>query len=239
MEERDYHYIIGTCKAVHCSESAQVGSCGRFHWRPAWPSTYGHHALSAGTLTPGNCFVSTAGSGSCAYAGVSGGTAADITWIQLSGFGSNGSGSFLDFGNSGSGFASGSTVGGTIPVSWLLSVSGSSLDTDPVNFFFSIGLNWMVSGGASSGSFYALSGSWIAPGTYSGSGTISLPASTLLGWDASLYTSNSGGTAYSINIPGGSTVDLNPGSATPEPGSILLMGAGGVAMLLVRRRKQA
>jgi hypothetical protein len=196
----------------------------------------------AGSLTPGTCnaFTNTSGSGVCFYgaAGV-GGSVGDVTWMQMAGSGFTTSGGFLDFGNSGSGVGTGTIAAETIPVSWLLSVSGSNLAADPVSFFLQIGVLISVSGGATNEFSFFQSGSWSTAGNQSGSGTFAVPSGSIVGWDMTLSTSDST-SAYSINIPGGSTVDLNPAStATPEPGSILLMGAGGAAMLFLRRRKKA
>jgi hypothetical protein len=46
---------------------------------------------------------------------------------------------------------------------------------------------------------------------------------------------------FSVTIPGGGTLDLNPTvvSTTPEPASLLLAGAGGAFLLFLRKRKRA
>jgi hypothetical protein len=193
----------------------------------------------AGTLSPGNCYVSTnGGSGSCTFNSNGTGTAGDLTWIQMSGFGSAGSGGFLDFGNSGSGVASGSVSAETIPVSWSFTVSGSNMAADPVYYSIQLGLLYSIGSGGSTEVDFRQSGSWTAPGLETFSASFSVPAVALTGWDIGLYTSDND-SSYSINIPGGSTVDLNPGATTPEPASMLLMGAGGAALLVMRRRKRA
>jgi len=189
----------------------------------------------AGTLSPGNCYVSTnGGSGSCTFNSNGTGTAGDLTWIQLSGFGSAGSGGFLDFGNSGSGVASGSVSAETIPVSWSFTVSGSNMAAHPVYYSIQIGLIY----GSGSEVDFNQSGSWTTPGLVTFSASFNAPAVALTNWDIGLYTNDSG-SSYSINIPGNATIDLNPATATPEPASMLLMGAGGAALLVMRRRKRA
>jgi hypothetical protein len=48
------------------------------------------------------------------------------------------------------------------------------------------------------------------------------------------------GGRYEIDIPGGSTLDLNPNPATtPEPSTLLLTIPGVGALLLLRRKKRS
>jgi hypothetical protein len=158
----------------------------------------------------------------------------------MSGFGSPGSGGYLNFGNSGSGVASGSSSAEAVPVSWLLSVSGGNIPNDNIYYDLTVGLIFAgPSGGGNVYALYETSGSWTSGGTYSGTGSISSPGGSLVGWEIQLSTGDSSGSSYSINIPGGMTIDLNPGATAPEPASMLLMGAGGAALLVMRRRKRA
>ncbi|MBZ5605252.1 MAG: PEP-CTERM sorting domain-containing protein [Acidobacteriia bacterium] len=189
----------------------------------------------AGTLlsTPSSCFAGTNGSGSCSVfeAGPVGGNS-NLNWLQLSGTGTAPvSGGFVDF--FGSGGATGVLPGGSVPISWDFFV------TSP------------VSGGTnvSWGVFFALDGNFGFV-SYSGSGValtdteitgtafLTIPSGgNVTDWAMSITTS--GSTTYSLNVPGGASLDLNPTSATPEPATIALTVAGSGLILLLRRRKRA
>ena len=71
-----------------------------------------------------------------------------------------------------------------------------------------------------------------------GSATIQMSDKNVTGYEIFLQAVNSVNSSFSVNVPGGETLDLNPASVTttPEP-SGLLLAAAGVAGLLWRRKK--
>lgn len=183
--------------------------------------------------------TSTNGSGSCSVyqAGATGGNAG-ANWLALEGNGSSGpSGGFISFfvGISG-GAANGAPLSaGPVPVSWDFFVNASGGSAISWDVYFDI---YNTSGGTSS--FYE-NGSASPNTEVTGSGFLNYAGGNVGAYDFGIDTSNNGST-YSLNVPGASTLDLNPGGAsspTPEPASLMLTAAGGAALLLLRKRKKA
>ena len=72
-----------------------------------------------------------------------------------------------------------------------------------------------------------------------GQGAITIVSATASNFFIDLFATSP--IPFTLNVPGGATLDLNPSTratATPEPASLLLAGAG-IAGLLWRKRKQA
>jgi hypothetical protein len=189
----------------------------------------------AGTiLDTTQCYTYSQSGGSCAtvQAGPTGGNS-QANWIQLYGqgsaFGSSGSYS-LEFSPSG-GYASGSFTASSIPVSWDFFVYSSGTQVNYELIFAFQELNYYT---------YDMSGSTTGSsgGTeVTGSNFINVPSGgNATGWniDLSFYSSS----PFSVVVPSGSTADINPASATPEPATLLMTAAGG-ALLLLRRKKRA
>ncbi len=173
--------------------------------------------------------------GSCvASSGTGGNSGANA--LSLSGNGqatSEGGGVGLVFGSSGS--ATGSFTG-NLPVSWDFTVS-----SDASAIFYNLSISAFTdSVGGSGGSVFATSTGSVASGTrVIGSSALFLFPDTL-SWSIDLTVSTSTGTSLNVDIPVGSTIDVNPNVAsTPEPASFALLGLGTLALGLIRRRKTA
>jgi hypothetical protein len=189
----------------------------------------------------GNCSasVSPVGSGSCSsfVQGAIGGNGA-ANWIAIGGTGSliYPSGGSIGFGISGGG-ASGSLGPGTIPVSWDFTLNSSSAGTIDWSLYFYVSFY-----GGGSDSFF-LNGFTRLNGTSSveveGTGTIPIGRSgNVDGYGISFFSDSYGSfIAYSVDIPMGTSLDLNAGTAAPEPATLLLVPGAG-AVLFLRRKKQ-
>ena len=132
---------------------------------------------------------------------------------------------YAGLGNSGSGTSNGGLLTGNVPVSWVFAVNGNSGAVGwSVDF-------WLVySGGEYS---FSTSGS-TSGGQVTGSGSISVPtpeAITAYG----INITASGSSSFTLTAP--LTLNSTPASSAPEPGALLLMGAGGAALLLVRKKR--
>lgn len=211
-------------------------------------------SAQAGAITPitfssGSCNVGS-GSGVCVAAqNANPGTDVNSPWVQVFSSGAITPDSNKAISLSGGGSATGSTTTGeVIPISW--------------DFF--------INSGSSSGSvFYALNiGLGGSGGGFAGTQTTAAIGSEVTG--STMITIASGGSVddfsfsleifgngfpsqqpagfssviaeppFSLTIPGGSTLDFNPGVAspsTPEPASLLLVGAGGVLLFLKKRKR--
>lgn len=174
----------------------------------------------------------TGGSGSC-FTGspsASGGNSS-AGWVQMFGTG------FTADGNSGGFFASGGANGallaGSVPVSWDFSVtSGSGA------FFYDVFFDLFFSGGSVG---FDSSNVASAPTEITGSGSIILPSGGvgIIGYDIGLNTNAANSSfGYTLTVPGGSTLDLNPASGVPEPATLLFTAVGGGMLLMLRRRKK-
>jgi hypothetical protein len=193
----------------------------------------------AGTLGTGSC-TTAGGSGSCTITQASAtGANPALNWLQLAGSGSTTTGQ-LFFGTA-IGSASGSAPSqGTIPVSWYFEI----IDPGSLTIGWSLGAN-IIGSNSQPGVFP--SGSVSSTQFVTGSGLIHPNGGTLSSYilEASFQVQGPPGQgAFSVLIPAGSTIDLNGTttagpSGTPEPGSVILMGTGGAALLLLRRRQRS
>lgn len=201
-------------------------------------------AKAEAILTSDACTVTT-GSGSCgiSLSGVSGGNMhLNSAFLSTSGSTVLSVGSAIDFsGGSPSGGATGS-YNGKVPVSWdfdLIEVNAVRVIDWTLTFTLNGSGGGAVATFSKSGSASTSSGGGTA---VSGSGNMPTPgASTpIFGYTITLDTTTmSGKGSYEINIPVGSTLDLNPDpGSVPEPSTLLLMVPGVGALLLLRRKKQ-
>jgi PEP-CTERM motif len=138
---------------------------------------------------------------------------------------SGGNTDFASFSNSGGGTAIGTLPVGSVPVSWDFTVM-DNLGT--VNWSLQFLLSF------ADGAFtFSTSGSTTG-GEVTGSGSINVTgAEAILAYGIEI--SASGGSAFNLAVP----LTLNSAAQTsaPEPASLLLMGAGGAALVLLRRKK--
>jgi hypothetical protein len=200
-------------------------------------------AAHAGSVSPvvfgtgANCSSSAvSGSASCtSVQEASTGGNANANWVAFFGSGtSNASSAAIDFGISG-GSVSGFLPAGNIPVSWVFDLSSPTSGSVGYTLFFELGVQPTV--GPEYFPSFTFSSSAGSNSHVASSGSISVPTSgTVLFYDAVLDTSAP--FSYSVNIPSGSTVNVNQVSATtPEP-TTLLMLPGAAAILFLRRRKR-
>lgn len=164
----------------------------------------------------GTCVLSTSPTGGSTF----------MNQLILTGSATAASGGFANLSNSGSGTTNGAILpAGSIPVSWVFQVTGNSGQVE-----------WSVEfelEGALNNYFFSQSGS-TSGGMVTGSGAIVLGSSdTINGYDIEVDTNGTG--SYSLSAP----LNLNASlSSAPEPTSLLLMGAGGAALLALKRRKK-
>jgi hypothetical protein len=184
-------------------------------------STSGIGGLAAG----GSCGFSSMGSQN----GVQG-ISLSASQTLMAGFSGSGLMSMvLDWGGSisnGSGMS-----GGSIPVAWLFSVTPSVSGGGFLSYLLTASVDggaptMLASGGLSSSGVTTIQGSadW----------SLSGPSS----YDIQLQVTDSnafGGDSIAVDVPAGSTIDIN--AAAPEPSSLLLLGPGAALLLLRRRRK--
>lgn len=181
-----------------------------------------------------NCVATTlTHSGGCTAA-IQGLPGADSEFPWVSVFGSIvdnvGTSSMLDA----TGSASGSTVGGDIPVSWLFSLLSTKSGTADWNVSATL---WDTDNDVLG--FFFASGSTGFNSTVSGSGTMTVSPGDVGSWEFSVSANeNSGNFTYTLKVPGNASIDFNP-QETPEPSSLLLGLTGGGALLLLLRRKKA
>jgi hypothetical protein len=188
----------------------------------------------AGSFSAGGCGLMT-GSGSCTVSQASStGGNSQANWLQMfgSGWAQSSGGWMAEF------FASGGASGslsGNVPVSWDFSVNNVLDPTVDWSVDFEVFYNMSGSQSIQTAEF-SQSGSGSTPFSASGSGLLSLPNGAMLnGYSMDLFTSSSG--AFTVDIPENLTMDLNPASGVPEPSTILLVSAGGAALLWRRRKK--
>jgi hypothetical protein len=119
----------------------------------------------------------------------------------------------------------------TIPVSW---------DFDITNNHPGRTVSWtllieiLTSGPTYGDTFTGSVGSSANPQEVSGFSAISGVFGTVTGWEIQLTALGSAASdSFSLDIPGGATVNINP--VVPEPASLFL-AAGGAALLLLRRK---
>jgi hypothetical protein len=168
-----------------------------------------------------NCFAES--SGTCTLTTNPTGGNAFLNQVVMTGTAVS-SGGFANLGNSGSGTTNSGSFSGIVPVMWNFSITGNS---GPVE--------WSVDFNLNEGAFdFSMSGSTTG-GTVISSGSISVPTSTSI-FAYSMNVSANGSGGFTLTAP----LVLNSAAQTsaPEPGSVLLMGAGGAALLLVRRKRK-
>lgn len=202
------------------------------------------------TFSSGSCQVGS-GSGACfAVQNANQGTDLNAPWVQVY---SNGV-ITADSGNAvslnGGGTASGSTTTGeVIPISWDFFVNSVGNSSGSVAYSLSLGLDGSGGGFAGTSDFASI-GSEVT-----GSSAITIVSGgSVTDFNLSLvifgngfpqeqqpagFSSLSESPTFSLTIPGGSTLDVNPGAATPEPASLLLAGAGGALLLLFKKKRRA
>ncbi len=122
----------------------------------------------------------------------------------------------------------------TVPVSWDFDITNRhSGTTVSWNLLFEI----FTSG--NSPSTESISGSVGSSSTaqeISGAGDISGVSGSVTGWEIQLTaTSSTPQDTFSLNIPGGATLNLN--SPTPEPSTLFLAGAGLAGLMFKKRTK--
>jgi hypothetical protein len=163
---------------------------------------------------PGSCVLTTSPTGGNTF----------MNQVTLTGTATT-SGGFASLGNSGSGTSNGGLLSGNVPVFWDFTITGNS---GPVGWSVFFDLNY--SGGDD---FFSLSGS-TAGGEVTGSGSISVPtAINVISYGIGISANGSG--SFTLSAP---LVLNSTQSSAPEPGSLLLMGAGGAALLIGRRKKR-
>lgn len=190
----------------------------------AVPAAFGQVTFN----TDGTCAFSGSFGGSCAVQSVSPGGNAAANEISLFGNGSTNVGLDFSYSGSASGFLQNTAA---LPVDWNFSlfnlttqlpVGGNSVGTSAnITLTFTIFEN----SGSSVSAVENLG--TLGIGTYTGSDTLNVAPGFVSGYSIELNGA-SGSSAYTINIPGGATLDLNGAvsTATPEPSSADLAGAG-------------
>jgi hypothetical protein len=136
------------------------------------------------------------------------------------------------------GSVSGGAIIAPIPVDWLFNF------TSDVSSTFSWGLNLKLNGSSVplTPSPDPVSGSYFGFGTHQISGTALIPAveGLITSYDLLLQISDSGTTVgtFTLDVPAGSTLDINPVGAAPEPSAFFLATPALGLLLLRSRRKQ-
>jgi hypothetical protein len=197
-------------------------------------------------LSASGCQVNSIGSfssGFCTTSSVNPGGVDGINWIQIFGDGYAYSFSGGSFGIQFSAFGSGDggdSPSGLMPLAWDFTIS-DAFDTQDISYYLSFEFFDNNSGSY----FHSESGSGL--GRVTGKYSLAIPNSGIISWSVNLVVQGttmngefSEGSSFFVDIPEGTTIDLNPVDATvPEPSSLLLALPGGAYILLRRRRKQA
>ena len=193
--------------------------------------------FSGVNFATGSCTVTT-GTGTCTNTQVAAqGGVPGANWIGVSSNAVNsvssdfgGSSLKLTAAGSASGFFS-STV--FMPVSWdffITNNTGDTVDWDVLYEVFYQGISSVgqIIGHDSTAGLLEIKGK----------GNFQIPAQSLTGYSIVLTASDPSSGNFTVTVPAGATLDLNPASVTttPEP-SGLLLAAAGVAGLLWRRKK--
>jgi len=191
--------------------------------------------LSGVNFGTGSCSV-LIGAGSCSntQTATQGGLAS-ANWIGVSSglINSNSSGGsgFVELratGSAGGSFSS--TV--SLPVSWDFFINDTAADSIRWDLLFSVDTN-------STTFSVAPFGFDTAAGISEIKGSANIPIispQSVIGYTVQLTVGKSTNSSFTVTVPGGATLDLNPATVTPEP-SGLLLAAAGVAGLLWRRKK--
>jgi hypothetical protein len=175
------------------------------------------------------------GTGSCALvwadAGAPGGDP-NMNWLQLYGTGNSafvedGGHYVLSFSASG-GSDNSAFPAGSIPDSWNFTVNSASVSPITWTVSFTMGVSGNYQGTTDTGS--------VAPGTnVTGSDLITFGTGGTVGYYY-IGISLSSASPFSVSVPAGSTIDLNPASVSvPEPGSMWLVAAGAACLPLRRK----
>ena len=180
-------------------------------------------------FSTGACFA-TSGSCNIFQESATGGDT-EANWVSMTGSGTSNGGGNLQFGISGQA-ASGTAVGGTMPVLWDFDITPVGGDSPSIQW--SVNFEVSVISGSN-----LLMPSFTQQGVSSaheitGYGTLALPVGTVISYTLNLSTDSA--SAYSVTVPTGS-LDLNAG-ATPEPSTLLLVPMAG-AFFFWRRKKRA
>ena len=179
------------------------------------------------TIGTGNCsntqMATHGGLASANWIGVSSGTVSSTTLDT---------GAELQINSTGTAFGSFSSTG-TLPVSWDFFINSFSSGSGTVNWdiLFTVTTN--------AGSFSVHPNgvdSFSGISEITGSASIPFSAGNVTGYQVLLTAVDSNFDSFTVTVPGGTTLDLNPATATPEP-SGLLLAAAGFAGLLWRRKK--
>jgi len=138
---------------------------------------------------------------------------------------SSGGSAFLDMPSS-------TTNGGTlpignVPVSWDFAISGlrggQTVEWDVrFNLYYGDGFDFTFFSSGTTGN-----------GEVTGGASISITAAEAINGYFILVEAGNEGTNFTLSAP----LTVNSSSSAPEPGSMFLMGAGGAALLVVRRKK--
>lgn len=203
----------------------------------AIPAAFGQGTTGFSFNTNSGCSVSP-GFGTCSVGQLSstGGNPLG-NWVDIftNGLVSPSSGSLTVSTNEG---ASG-TVSSTesIPVSWDFTLSPFAAEQPQTTFStgtFDVSLEWFLNGtDILTKDLGTLSG-----GTYMGSSSFTISGGTTLSsYRMAMVLTNDFG--YNLNVPGGTSIDLNNVAGTPEPASFLLTGAGLLGLLRRFRRRKA
>jgi len=208
----------------------------------AVPASFGQVSL---TFNTGTCTVSAgfpATSGSCAlqqFSAIGGNSSAN--WLDLYTTTNIGPGNGSILLNANGTASGGMTSGETLPVSWDFSFSqiptqgGNLTSVSPMD----VQISFFINGTTASGSFFQDLGN-VGLGETTGSGFLTMP--TFTGTDTiSSYSIQFNATNvpsnFRLSIPQGTSLDLNDvASATPEPSTFVLGGAGMGLLGLMRRR---
>ncbi len=165
------------------------------------------------------------GSGTCTLSQVSpAGGDPGLNWIQVAGNITSDDGFIEIFA---AGDASGMISGAPIPIHWDFLVS---TPTAGAGFFWRLqfGLDGPVNVAAPLEDDLDTTNREIA-----GEDLIVLPPGEVTGWSVDLQITNNSRGPISLNIPAGSTLDLN--SPTPEPATMLLAATGALILFVARK----
>jgi hypothetical protein len=197
---------------------------------------------SHASLAFGSCSIGGAGAtGSCTITQAAAtGSDANQNALQLAGS-ANTTGGAISMGITNGGGSG--TYAGTMPLSWYFDIIDPNLDT----------INWQITAeifGNSGSTLVQPAGSVSSTGWVTSNTSLNLTvgnSTVVTKYDLSIaFTDVTHPTTgnFSVNIPAGSTIDLNttttagPAPTTPEPATLLLTGGGLASLALLRRRRK-
>lgn len=195
--------------------------------------------------------------GSCniTQAATQGGNTA-LDWVQISGeaddYNVDTEGLTEQAGMIISGNGSGTLATATvIPISWDFNVTGGAgcpIPSEPTNcddITWSLSVSITTSGGNGYYSTYGSLGTTADNTPVQGSAMLTIPAGTFTGepeWQVEIGVGGVfANTPIQIEIPSGSTFDLNPvlPASAPEPGTVVLTGGAVLALIFYRKRRRS